>query len=99
MQVVGFDCAGIERLSVPQPNYCLLRVGRTVHFSPKIPSYYGLFYVHQTPSYNGAFLCTKDPLLLWDLFMYSSPLLLWDLFMYSVPFIMEPFYVQLLSLN
>ena len=47
----------------------------------------GLFYVHQTPSYNGAFLCTKDPLLLWDLFMYS------------VPFIMEPFYVQLLSLN
>ena len=23
-QVVGFDCAGIERLSVPQPNYCLL---------------------------------------------------------------------------
>ena len=24
MQVVGFDCAGIERLSVPQPNSCLL---------------------------------------------------------------------------
>ena len=24
MQVVGFDCAGIERLSVPQPNACLL---------------------------------------------------------------------------
>ena len=23
-QVVGFDCAGIERLSVPQPNSCLL---------------------------------------------------------------------------
>ena len=59
----------------------------------------GLFYVHQTPSYNGAFLWTKDPLVLWDLFMYSSPLLLWDLFMYSVPFIMEPFYVQLLSLK
>ena len=26
MQVVGFDCAGIERLSVPQPNSCLLPV-------------------------------------------------------------------------
>ena len=24
LQVVGFDCAGIERLSVPQPNSCLL---------------------------------------------------------------------------
>ena len=24
MQVVGFDCASIERLSVPQPNSCLL---------------------------------------------------------------------------
>ena len=24
MQVFGFDCAGIERLSVPQPNSCLL---------------------------------------------------------------------------
>ena len=23
-QVVGFDCTGIERLSVPQPNSCLL---------------------------------------------------------------------------
>ena len=23
-QIVGFDCAGIERLSVPQPNSCLL---------------------------------------------------------------------------
>ena len=23
-QVVGFDCAGIERLSVPQPNSCQL---------------------------------------------------------------------------
>ena len=23
-QVVGFDCVGIERLSVPQPNSCLL---------------------------------------------------------------------------
>ena len=22
--IVGFDCAGIERLSVPQPNSCLL---------------------------------------------------------------------------
>ena len=39
-QVVGFDCAGIERLSVPQPiaNSCLLLHGRAdLHcFSPAL---------------------------------------------------------------
>ena len=33
-QVVGFDCAGIERLSVPQPNSCLL-LGEPI-FSPAL---------------------------------------------------------------
>ena len=37
-QVVGFDCAGTERLSVPQPNSCLLLHGRAyLHcFSPAL---------------------------------------------------------------
>ena len=37
-QVVGFDCAGIERLSVPQPNSCLL-LGEPIYlhcFSPAL---------------------------------------------------------------
>ena len=35
-QVVGFDCTGIERLSVPQPNSCLL-LGEPMHcFSPAL---------------------------------------------------------------
>ena len=36
-QVVGFDCAGIERLSVPQPNSCLL-LGEPISivFSPAL---------------------------------------------------------------
>ena len=33
-QVVGFDCAGIERLSVPQPNSCLL-LGEPIYLSQR----------------------------------------------------------------
>ena len=33
-QAVGFDCAGIERLSVPQPNSCLL-LGEPIYLSQR----------------------------------------------------------------
>ena len=41
-QVVGFDCAGIERLSVPQPNYCLL-LGEPIREGRLIPDAFRSF--------------------------------------------------------